>query len=228
MLSSDAAGGVLSEVLVTAGQFTNTGTVRSAAGAGGFVELNTTNGSNTDTVTNNGTFATTNGGGIGVMAPLFVNNGQINLSGGNDNLEISSAYAQGPFTAQTTTSGTGTITLTGAGSTVRFIDSQTFASGTIALTGAGATLTDATDGNNVATPSTLTFGTASVINVSATSADITSWYNTSNHVIENGTINASATGGLLTIDPGHHRGHRQSHAGRWVDARSRRGSCRDR
>lgn len=202
VLSSDAGNGVLSEVLVTAGQFTNTGTVRSASGAGGFVELNTTNGSNTDTVTNNGTFITTNGGGIGVMAPFFVNNGQINLAGGNDNLEISSAYKQGPFTAQTTTSGSGTITLSGAGSTVRFIDSQTFASGTIALTGAGATLTDATDGNNVATPSTLTFGAASVINVSATSADITSWYNTSNHVIENGTINASAAGGLLTINPG--------------------------
>lgn len=204
-LGSDAAGGVLSEVLVTAGKFVNTGTVQSSATTGGFVELNTTTGSNTDQIVNNGTF-TTNGGGIGVMAPVFINNGAINLTGGNDDLEISSTYAGGPFTAQTVTSGTGTITLGGSaggvGSRLRFIDSQTFASGTIVMSGNAAMITDATDGNNVATPSILTFGAASTIKATAVQTDITSWYNTSNHIIANGTIDASAAGGQLTIDPG--------------------------
>jgi hypothetical protein len=186
--------------MVSATTFANTGTVQAVGDngstAGGFVELNPTT-----AVVNNGTFVTGNTGGIGVYSPSFVNNGVVNIAGGNDDLEITSAYPGGTFSTPTVTTGAGAINLSGAGSRVRFVGTQSFSQGTINLTGAGATITDASVGVVGIPVSSLTLGAQSVINASATSADITSWYNSGNQIINNGAINANATGGTLTIDP---------------------------
>lgn len=130
----------------------------------------------------------------------FVNNGQINIAGGYFSISSGSSPVVTPL------SGTGAFNV-GTGGTLQFTDNESVGQATINLSGAGALIsvvspyTNAPAGPQVAT---LTLGAGVTINQTAGTASFAdnTPLTTGNTVVSSATINASASGGQLTISNG--------------------------
>ena len=185
---------VMVEGVVTAQSIVNTGTMQSGGANGGATWLEA-HGS----IVNNGTFAVPAGGASGltqffVDAPSFVNNGTVSLASPGGIFMIYSSSVSGAnsfLSSPATTTGTGSINLTGTNDRMDLAGTQTFAQGTINLSGAGEILGFDWTGD------VQTFGAQSTINQTAGWANFVELG--SSQVIENGALNASAAGGALNI-----------------------------
>jgi len=177
--------GSASGYTVEATDFTNTGTI-TATNTGG-IGISAFN-----SFTNTGVI--NDQGGVGFSSPNFVNNGQINISGANSYFAVDSGI--GAATAPAIT-GTGAINVTGTNDVLIFADAELFAQGTINLTGAGAIIGVSTG----LTVGAFTLGAGATINQTAGTASISpsTPVTPGNSFTNDGTINASAKGGLLTI-----------------------------
>jgi hypothetical protein len=165
------------------GAVTNTGVITSQFG--GQIALSGSAG-----VTNSGVM--NDAGTLSLSGPTLVNSGQINVTGNNAMLQVDGATAAAPMAM----TGTGSINLSGIGSNLDFIGSETIQQGTINLSASNNQIWNMAGG--APTPfSVLTFGSQAVINQTAGSALIKDDGVAGSQVINDGVINASASQGIL-------------------------------
>jgi len=185
----------------------NNGTLLNGSASGYTVEATDITNTGTITATNTGGIGITgfnsftnsgvvnDQGGVAISTATLVNNGQINVSGANSYLALLSYNASGAPIA-----GTGAINVTGTNDSILFETADTFGQGTINLSGAGSSIYV----SNVNGVGSFTLGAGATINDTASTSSIAQSTPTvvGNSFTNAGTVNASASGGLLTISPG--------------------------